>query len=191
MRRLKTFLAIELAPSVKRRAEKLVTRLQESGAEVSWVKAQHMNLTLKVLGDIPELETVELCQVVTAAAKQVEPFEVVFRGIGAFPALEDPRTIWMGIESGQEELLELHQVMEQALHDHFGFSKDRRRFQPHLTLGRAKRTEGIEQTALIESIQQNADYDGDLTVVDEVVLFSTTAGKNGPTHDPLGHAQLG
>lgn len=191
MRRLRTFIAIELAPSVKRRAEKLISILQQSEADVSWVNPQQMHLTLKFLGEIPELEAAELCHVVTDAAKEVEPFELVFRGMGAFPDLADPRTIWLGLQSGDEELRELHAAMENALHRHFGFSKDRRRFQPHLTLGRAKRAEGPELSRLMELMQENADFDGDLSVVDEVAILSSTLGRNGPTYEPLGHAELG
>ncbi len=191
MGRLRTFIAIELAPSVKRRAEKLIALLQESGADVSWVKPQHMHLTLKFLGEIPELEAAELCHVVTDAAKTVEPFELVFRGLGAFPTLEDPRTIWLGLESGEEELRELHGVLEDALHRDFGFSKDRRRFQPHLTLGRAKRAEGPELDTLMQLMSEQANFDGDLTVVDEVAILSSVIGRNGPTYEPLGHAELG
>ena len=64
MARLRTFVAVELAPSVAARAGDLIDKLRVSAAQVSWVKTQHMHLTLKFLGDVPDTETPDICRVV-------------------------------------------------------------------------------------------------------------------------------
>lgn len=190
MRRLRTFIAIELSGSVLAKAGQAVKLLQTSGAEVNWVDTRNMHLTLKFLGDVPETETPEICRVVADAASKVEPFEIICRGLGAFPKVDAPRAIWIGIEQGKEELIELHAALEKGLHEELGFSKENRRFQPHLTLGRLRHESDPCRQSLSELISGGANFDADLTVVEEVVIFSSFLGRNGPQHEPIGHCSL-
>src|SRR6187397_976232 len=135
MRSIRTFIAVELSSTVIARAQEGIKLLKTSGAEVGWVDRAQMHLTLKFLGNVTDIETAEICRVVVGAASQVEPFEIVFRGLGAFPRGSEPRTLWMGIEQGQVDLAELHAAIEDALKKEMGFGKETRKFHPHLTLG--------------------------------------------------------
>jgi 2'-5' RNA ligase len=190
MPRIRTFIAVELSPSVIGRATQLIGKLASAGADVNWVKAPQMHLTLKFLGDVPDAETPDICRVVAAAAATVAPFEIVCRGIGAFPDTENPRTIWLGITQGGRELTELQSAIEEALKRELGYGKEQRRFHPHLTLGRAKRCDRQSLARLQELMAQHADYDADLAVIEEVVTFASFLGRGGPTHEPLGRAEL-
>ena len=190
MPRLRTFIAVEMSPTVIGRAQQLIRELQTSGAEVNWVKPAQMHLTLKFLGDVPDTETPDICRVVAAAAKTVEPFEVVCRGAGAFPDLDNPKTLWLGFTQGTEELVELQTAIEDALKKEMGYGREQRRFHPHLTLGRVKWCDGPERQQLKELLIKNAAFDADLTVVDEAVIFASFLGRHGPTHEALGRAEL-
>jgi len=190
MRSIRTFIAVELSSTVIARAQEGIKLLKTSGAEVGWVDRAQMHLTLKFLGNVTDIETPEICRVVLGAASQVEPFEIVFRGLGAFPRVSEPRTIWMGIEQGQEELAELHAAIEDALKKEMGFGKENRKFHPHLTLGRLRKESDPARDELSRLLQESAKFDGDLTVVDEVVVFASTLGRQGPTHEAMGHASL-
>src|SRR4029453_8459656 len=132
MPRFRTFIAVDLAPRVAARAGELIDNLRVAGTQVNWVKTQHMHLPLKVLGDVPDTETPEVCRAAADVAKKFEPFEITCRGAGAFPTPEHPRTLWIGIEDGAEELCALQAALETALKDELGFPKEARRFQPHL-----------------------------------------------------------
>src|SRR5688572_5973364 len=123
MPRLRTFIAVEMSPTVIGRAQQLIRELQTSGAEVNWVKPAQMHLTLKFLGDVPDTETPDICRVVAAAAKTVEPFEVLCRGAGAFPDIDNPKTIWLGFTQGTEELIELQTAIEDALKKEMGYGR--------------------------------------------------------------------
>lgn len=190
MARLRTFIALELSSGVKARARQLVDRLRITDSKINWVQPENMHLTLKFLGDVPEIETPEICRCVAKAAATIEPFEIVFRGAGAFPTAEHPRSLWIGVQDGTEYLLELQAAIEDALYNDLGFAKERRRFQPHLTIGRVKHAGGAEGKRLAELIEQNADFDGNLSVVDEVVTFASFLGREGPTYQALDHAPL-
>jgi 2'-5' RNA ligase len=190
MQRLRTFIAVELSPAVKAKARELVNRLAVVDSKISWVHQDQMHLTLKFLGDVPETETPEVCRAVAKAAARIEPFEIVFRGAGAFPTAEHPRSLWIGVEDGADELLALQQAVEESLYQELGFPKERRRFQPHLTVGRVKHVEPEDAARLTELIQSNADFDGDLSVVEEVVTFASFLGRQGARHEALDHAPL-
>jgi 2'-5' RNA ligase len=150
-----------------------------------------MHLTLKFLGSVPDVELNDVCRVVKQAVAPVEPFEIVFRGLGAFPNPRQPRTLWLGVEQGSEEIIELQQAVEQSLQT-LRFPKENRRFLPHLTLGRVHLSPGPELDELADIIEDHAEYDGDLTIVDEVVVMSSFLEHNRPPqYQPIGHCELG
>ncbi|HZL91460.1 MAG TPA: RNA 2',3'-cyclic phosphodiesterase [Pirellulaceae bacterium] len=190
MARLRTFIAVELAGSVLARAAQLIKELQAAGADVNWVKAPQMHLTLKFLGDVADTETPDICRVVADVASRCEPFEIVCRGAGAFPDLRQPRTIWLGFTQGVQELTELQRAIDDALKKEMGYGREQRRFHPHLTLGRVKRFDEQTRSNLAGLLQKHATFDGDLSVIEEVVVFASFLGRSGPTHEALGRAEL-
>ncbi|MCI0359651.1 MAG: RNA 2',3'-cyclic phosphodiesterase [Planctomycetaceae bacterium] len=191
MARIRSFVAVELAPSVAARAGKLIDELRVSAAQVNWVKTQQMHLTLKFLGDVQDTETPDICRVVADVAKKFEPFEITCRGAGAFPTAEHPRTLWIGIEDGAEELCALQAALENALKDELGFPKEARRFQPHLTIGRVKHEPPSARGELTDLVVKHANFDADLSVIDEVVVLASFLGRSGPNYEALGRADLG
>lgn len=190
MSNIRTFIAIELSPDARSRATDLINRLKEAQAKVTWVKPQHLHLTLKFLGDVPESEIPDVCRVVSEAVRGIEPFEVVFRGCGAFPNTRGPRTVWIGVEQGAEVLAQIHESLDIALKKQLRFPRENKRFRPHLTLGRVRES-GPNAAELGRLLDELPDFDGDLTVVDSVVTFASFLDPQGPTHQPLGHADLG
>jgi 2'-5' RNA ligase len=185
----RTFIAVELAGGVRRRAEKAIQRLRVANAKVTWVKPENLHLTLKFLGDVPDSDVPKVCQVVADAVRGFDPFEIVFRGCGAFPNTAAPRTIWIGVDQGSEELKAIHQAIDQALKAELRFPRETRRFQAHLTLGRVRES-GPRAAELGALIDEMADFDGDLTIVDEIVTFASFLEKSGPVHNPMGYAPL-
>jgi 2'-5' RNA ligase len=190
MPRLRTFIAVELSSSVTARAGELIHRLRVAAAQVNWVRTQQMHLTLKFLGDVPDVDTPDICRVTADVAAQFEPFEITFRGVGAFPTAEHPRTIWIGIEDGRDELVALHAALEAALHRELGFPKEARRFQPHLTIGRVKHEPPEARGELTQLLTQYQHFDADLTAIDELVVFASFLNRTGPTHEALGRGEL-
>lgn len=190
MARIRTFIAVELSPRVLARAAVLKDKLRVADAEINWVQPPQMHLTLKFLGDVPDTETPDICRVVSQVASRFEPFEVICRGAGAFPNADNPRTLWIGIQDGGEELKALQAAIDEAFKKELGYSQEARGFHPHLTIGRVKHAspEGREQ--LIRLLAEHANFDADLAVVDELVTFASFLDRKGPTHEPLHHAEL-
>jgi 2'-5' RNA ligase len=191
MPRLRTFIAVEMSPSVIGRAGDLIDKLRVAAAEINWVKPQQMHLTLKFLGDVRDTETPDICRVVAQVASQFEPLEITCRGLGAFPSLREPRTLWIGIEDGAEELKTLQAAIDEALKSELGYGKEPRGFHPHLTIGRVKRELPGGRGELTQLLEKHAQFDADLAVIDEIVTFASFLSRQGPRHDALGRAPLG
>ena len=190
MPRIRTFIAVELGPNVIKRAGDLIDKLRVADATVNWVRPQQMHLTLKFLGDVPDTETPDICRVVAKAAGQFEPFEIICRGAGAFPDIHRPKTLWIGIRDGAEELKRLQAAIDDALKVELGYAREPRGFHPHLTIGRVKQAAGMGGGNLEHLLDKHKDFDADLAVIDEVVTFASFLDKKGPTHEALGRAGL-
>ena len=191
MPRLRTFIAVEMSPRVIGRVGDLIDKLRVAAAEVNWVRSQQMHLTLKFLGDVPDTETPDICRVVSQVTAGFEPFEIVCRGAGAFPNIQAPRTLWIGIEDGAAELKSLQTALDDALKSELGYGKEQRGFHPHLTIGRVKREPPGSAGELARLLEQHSEFDADLAVVDEIVTFASFLDRHGPTHEAICRAPLG
>jgi 2'-5' RNA ligase len=133
---MRLFIAIEISAEIKAELTKIVDKLKEAAAEVKWVRPEGMHLTLKFLGEVEEGRK-GVVENILEKISTTKSFTVTFQGLGAFPNLNNPRVIWVGIEKGKEELKKINGELETQL-ETVGFPKEERGFEPHLTLGRVK-----------------------------------------------------
>jgi 2'-5' RNA ligase len=187
--KIRTFVAVEISPAVRQRAESLIEKLRAAGADVKWVQPANLHVTLKFLGDVDAGEVHRVCQAVERAAGEAAPFEFEVRGAGAFPNANRPRTVWLGIAAGKQELIELAGRIEPAL-EKLGFRREARAYQPHLTIGRVRRG-GPGVVELGRRIGEHADFEMGRTAVSEVVVFSSHLDRSGPTYEALARPPLG
>lgn len=188
MAKLRTFIAVDLPGEVVARAQRLCQELGEGADGIKWVEPQSMHLTLKFLGDVRENETYEICQAIDRAVGSLESFDVDCLGAGAFPNVERPRTLWIGIGRESEPLAQLHAAIEDAMAD-LGFHREPKRFLPHLTIGRVKRP-GPYLANVSRLLAERADFDAGVASVDEVVLYASELAPEGPIYTPIGRTEL-
>jgi len=186
---LRTFIAIPVAPELEQRAGVLIGKLRETSAKVKWVEPHNLHWTIKFLGEVNLTETAHICQAVSEAVAPFEPFDIEAFGAGAFPDPARPRTVWLGMGQGTDEMIALHDAIDRAL-EPLGFRSENRRFRPHITIGRVRQSsaEGIADLGRI--VREHAEFDGGLTSVFEVTVFSSELQRGGPSYTPLGFAAL-
>src|SRR6185295_8788792 len=138
-RGVRAFVAVESPPEVQDQAGRLIQRLQASSAQVKWTDPKQLHWTLKFLGNIDLDEVPEICDALAVAVAGMAPFDVEAAGVGAFPDVHRPRTVWIGMGHGSEEMISLHDAIERSLAK-LGYRTEGRRYRPHLTIGRVRRS---------------------------------------------------
>ena len=136
---IRTFIAVDLPPSVLDALEQITSQLQEKlpNTPVRWVDVQKMHLTLKFLGDISK-ENIGMVEKILLSEGVKRPvMDIGIGGIGAFPKMRHPRVIWIGVEA-PPDLFDLRRGIEDGV-ARLGYNYDKYEFTPHLTLGRISR----------------------------------------------------
>ncbi|MFO0788987.1 MAG: RNA 2',3'-cyclic phosphodiesterase [Pirellulales bacterium] len=185
--KLRTFIAIVATPEIRRAAAKVAAILQPVATDVKWVSPENLHWTLQFLGEIDSLEVPIICNAVSKATAELESFELQCRGVGAFPAPDRPRTLWLGAAAGAQALVALQAAIQSKL-DRLGYRGEARRYVPHLTLGRAGKS--ATPRALVREMAGLAEFDAGTMHVDEVTVFSSKLMPDGPTYDVLARSQL-
>jgi 2'-5' RNA ligase len=185
--RTRTFIAVTVSPEVRQRALALMEVLRTAAGDVKWVESQNLHWTLQFLGDVDDRDLPEVCSAVAAATGEMEAFEVQTHGAGAFPSPDRPRTLWIGAGEGARPMSVLHAGIERRLKKR-GYRGEERRFVPHITIGRA-RGKGRPHS-LTSELTALADYDAGTMLVDEVTVYASVLGHEGPEYRVLSRAPL-
>ncbi|MCI0489051.1 MAG: RNA 2',3'-cyclic phosphodiesterase [Blastocatellia bacterium] len=143
---LRTFICIEITEAIKGRIADLQDSLRSAGAQVSWVKAANIHLTLKFLGDVQLSRIESILRAAERAAASISPFEIEVSGAGCFPSPRNPRVLWVGLANVPEELKRLHAGLEAELARE-GFPREQKNFSPHLTICRIRSPRNASRVA--------------------------------------------
>ena len=96
----RTFIAVVASPEIRQATRKVADLLRPAAGDVKWVAPENLHWTLQFLGDVDVLEIPAVCNAVACATREVDTFELEARGVGAFPAPDRPRTLWLGAGAG-------------------------------------------------------------------------------------------
>ena len=177
---MRLFVALELSDAVRGAIRDLITRLQHARADVRWVRAEGMHLTLKFIGEVAEEKLSPVKQALAGVAS-AKPVEMNFRGLGYFPHERRPRVLWVGIEAS-ENLAELAAQMQAAL-EPLGIARENRTFVPHLTLARFKSTKRLDH--LQEEIAALLSSEFGHVETSEFFLFQSKLSPKGAEYTKL------
>ena len=188
---IRTFIAIDLPPGVKEALSAFVEGLSGRGlSDVRWVKPEGIHLTLKFLGDIPPSTVPLLLDAIESAAASHHCFTLGLGDLGVFPNANNPRVLWVGLSGDISSLGQLQASVEEQC-QFLGFEPERRRFTPHLTLGRVRRTLPEFQREVVETaLQEEAKPEALEWRVDEIHLIHSTLTPRGAVYRSLGAARL-
>jgi 2'-5' RNA ligase len=171
MTEVRSFIAVPLPEEVRTRI--LAIPLQLAGAlpQVKWQsKVENLHVTLKFLGNVGE-ETLEALD--AALNKELEPvarFGIRMRGLSAFPSESKASIFWVGIDDLSGGLAIVAEIVD-ATAARFGFAREERRWQAHVTIGRNGR--GVDARQALRGL---ADQTFGSTVVDEIHVYESQLG---------------
>jgi RNA 2',3'-cyclic 3'-phosphodiesterase len=182
---IRSFIAVETPKDVRDGISALQANLKPAaGSSVRWVANDNLHLTLIFLGEVEENFLNKVKEQLTSAVKTVKSFEANLNGIGAFPSQRSPRIIWIGMDKGKDEAIDLQATVEKPLIT-IGYKPEDRKFHPHLTVGRVKGV--IKDPAKIFE----TNYTSRNFPVKSIVLFKSTLRPEGPVYEKLQEFNFG
>ena len=151
------------------------------------VKVSQLHITLKFLGEITEKESDTVKQALSSI--ELPSFSLNFSNLGCFPNERRPRVVWVGIDQGHQELIALTKEVEKRL-SALGFPREKRRFSPHLTLGRIKFLKEDDKEQLTNFMQS---FDGKNLTTEKIstpIFKKSTLTPKGAIYDNLAEFPL-
>jgi 2'-5' RNA ligase len=135
---IRAFIAIELPPELKKELTKVETQLKiNSPPVIKWIEPGSIHITLKFLGETSDAILDDLILAMEESVVGVSPFKLDVRQLGAFPGVDRPQVIWVGVSGEMEKLKQLQKNLEKNT-EQLGLKRESRTFSPHLTLGRVR-----------------------------------------------------
>lgn len=133
---VRAFLSIDienqaLLPQISEIQRKLNTNL----AKMKLVEIENIHFTLRFLGDtsLTKLDEIESC----LKKIEIEPFEIMVYGVGAFPTKRKPRVIWIGVAQNADRICKLKLEIDSHL-ENLGYQSEKKKFTPHATIARVR-----------------------------------------------------
>ena len=188
MGRIRTFVAVDISNKIRDAAMRQIAKFSALTNDYNWVVRENMHVTLNFLGDVDESEIPSVCRLISNTSNEFGSFEMSVKGTGCFPRPDKPRIIWLGIDQGAEELIELQRRLADAL-ETMRFPRDRNDFRPHLTLGRLQRGARLSDR-VIDAVSQGVHVTAGSTIVDQVVVYSSFLDREGPTYTAMSRIDL-
>lgn len=177
---VRTFICIEIPESIKARIDKLQQTLRQTEAVVSWTKPANIHLTLKFLGGVKASRINSTTKALSRATNGIGPFEVQVGGAGCFPSPRSPRVLWVGISNVPEQLRQLYSNMEDEL-TREGFPREKRKFSPHLTIGRIREP---RNSARLAEVLIAGGFESEAFLAKEVILMRSDLKPTGSIYTP-------
>jgi 2'-5' RNA ligase len=189
----RSFVALSIDEETRAAVEAEIERLRPLSRAVAWVPAANLHLTLKFLGDQPDERLAEVAGGIREAAAAVPPFALALHGVGAFPGMERPRILWVGVADGALAARALQERIDAALEQR-GLPRDSRPWHPHLTIGRVfdeRRWRREAGPPLREAIAQAARRSFGSVAIAAVALVRSDLSPRGARYTEIASVALG
>jgi len=151
--------------------------LKRTRADLNVVGRDNLHFTVKFLGEVSEDTVKEVDRRLRGLA--LSSFDVLVRGIGAFPDPRRPRVVWAGVARESEQAINSAASAFIGALDGVGKPEDHE-FHPHITLARVRSP--INSGALTSLLESNARRDLGGTRITSLKLKSSVLSPAGPTY---------
>jgi RNA 2',3'-cyclic 3'-phosphodiesterase len=176
---MRAFIAVELSPRLKETISGIQSEFKRSPGEVKWVIPDICHITLKFLGEVKEEQVTPLRAILDECAVGIKPFQLTVDSLGAFPTMDRPNIIWLGVKDEANILEEIARAIDQKT-SALGFPKEDRPFTPHITIGRTRA--GSHQA--LSQVLKSAAVPHETFEVKALTFFQSTLASWGPSYYP-------
>ncbi len=147
-------------------------------ADIKWVPAENIHVTLKFFGETDEERIPDINQVLGMVAQQYQYFTLDLKDVGIFGSSYAPRVIWFGMDKAEPLVKLANHVLKEV--ETIGWERDRQNFAAHLTVGRVK---FVPDKRLFQNvIDEFKDKYIQPVQVKEIHLYESILRKEGPLY---------
>ena len=158
-------------------ALKRVFRLES----INWVRPENLHLTLQFLGDTPDNLIPEIVTFLAQVAGKYTKTTGRIKGINYFTHRGYPKVIYSEIK-GVPLLAEIANIIHSDMHS-LGFTPDYKEFKSHLTFGRIKLLNDLNNfRRIIGEFTEKPDQSFEMS---EIILYQSTLTTKGPVYAPI------
>jgi RNA 2',3'-cyclic 3'-phosphodiesterase len=179
----RVFIAVDLPAEIRSALKELQQQLRPFTNAARWVAPESIHITLKFIGEVSEARIAEIHTALLGL--EGEPFPITVRSVGFFPNPRSPRVFWAGLDAAA--LPRLAENVETRM-ARIGFEREKRAFQPHVTLARARETR-IDSSLVAAAAKYSEQIFGTF-IVDRVFLVQSTLKPSGAIYNKLKEYRL-
>jgi 2'-5' RNA ligase len=180
---IRSFLAFELPSEIKEIVSHVCQDMRKTPLEVRWVKPENIHLTVVFMGNVRDEHLEPVADAVDEVCRGFGPFEISLLGAGVFSSRRYPRILWIGLAGDLERMSDFRDGLQSGLMA-FGIKQERRRFRPHLTLGRFRK--GTRPGSQLDDIlSKYKDLTSPVCAVRELAMFKSDLKPGGAVYSKL------
>jgi 2'-5' RNA ligase len=176
------FIAVSLTAEQVDQVTVFQNQLKHTLKGVRWVKPDGMHLTLAFIGEAEQDKLDAVKEVIDRVKVPFNSFKFNISGSGVFPTPSRARVLWLGVGEGKEELTLLAENMAAGLVV-IGLKEEKRKYQPHLTIGRIRQP--LEENKIRDIFLARNDFKTSTAVVDHLELFESRLSRHGAEYRSL------
>lgn len=172
---MRLFIAALLPREIQAGIDEYIKTIRPHCEGVKWERREKLHITLKFLGNVEDSKAKQISSVLSGIVDHNSSLSMEIQRFGGFPVLSNPRVIFVGL-SDNPSLSEIHEAINDEL-EPLGFEKERRKFVPHVTIGRIKSKMRVKGT-----IPPPARVHFEIT---EIALMRSVTGREGSKYYPV------
>jgi 2'-5' RNA ligase len=150
--------------------------LKKNESFLKSVPSDNYHITLKFLGSVESGQADSIANAFLSLDR-LKKIEYKIEGLGTFPSIDNPSVIWAGLKCDEKPLFEIFKTVEDFAAA-FGFTPEKRKFIPHLTLARIRNEKKISSEFKEYLIREKNSF-FTTSVFRELVLFESILKKTG------------
>jgi 2'-5' RNA ligase len=182
---VRTFVALVIPKPWIRYLARIEEELSNRMSGLSWVKPDNMHITIRFLGDLGDSGVRRAGESARRGADPHAAFHARLGELGAFPTVNRPRVLWMGLAEGSAESAALAKSVNHSLQSD-GFGPPDKPFRPHITLARVR-----EQAQGVETMREYAlPPPPEAALLDRIVVMKSDLHPTGARYTALEEIRL-
>lgn len=185
MDKLRLFLAIDIDNDGLDKIKQLQEYLKVYTKAVRWTTRETWHITLKFLGEVNQNTLNSIIPVCKNISNNFNPFEITLNSVGVFPDKRRPRILFID-SVPSSPLVQLQLLIETQFVD-IGFTKEKRAFHPHITLGRVKEPSTLftNSVVFLDKFDEEGKKFKHKFLAKHFCLYQSILLKEGPKYTPI------